>query len=157
MKIKPMNYGERTTGYLLAQGSLAEYNYYVITLGTHPCAYVTVPKSHPLHMKLDDLEAYIDCHGGITFDGRHERFGIMEYCIGWDYAHYGDWVGEFGRDEEDTKYTTEELIAECMYVIGQLNMNKYLYKEYEINKVLSKDKVRELIADLEEFLGDSDS
>jgi hypothetical protein len=36
-------------------------------------------------------------------------------------------------------------------------MYKYLYKEYEMDKVLNKNKVRELIADLEEFLGDSDS
>lgn len=48
------------------------------------------------------------------------------YFIGWDYAHYGDFMGyRLGGFEEITgyygvKYMTEDVVRECKNVIEQL-------------------------------------
>ena len=144
-----MIYGERTSGEILAEGNREVFTYKVISQGTHPCGYVSIPSNHPLYEKLDLLEAYIDCHGGITFDGSIEKFGMTEYYIGWDYAHAGDYIGAdhgFNR-EDDQKYTTQDVINECYYVIGQLEMYMRLDREFKMENFISKDMLRELLGD----------
>lgn len=151
---KDMVYGDRKPGEVIAEGVKDNYTFKVVSLGSHPCGYVSVPKNHPLYQKLDDLESYIDCHGGITFDGSIEKFGMTEYYIGWDYAHAGDYVGGgIGRDT-DTRYLTEDIIKECLYVIGQLVMYKRIINEFKDENMISKDKIRKIIYDLNYLVGD---
>ena len=44
--------------------------YYILSLGTHPVAYIKIPKEHKLY-KLNEDDIYktcdIDVHGGITY------------------------------------------------------------------------------------------
>lgn len=152
---KDMVYGARKPGEILAEGTKDEYTFKVISQGTHPCGYVSVPSNHPLHEKLDLLESYIDCHGGITFDGSIEKFGMTEYYIGWDYAHSGDYLGaDFGfNSEDDRKYTTLEVIEECLYVIGQLQMYNRIIKDFKDENMVSKDEIRKIIYDLNYLVG----
>jgi len=56
------------------------------------CAYVGIPKDHPLAgFSYDDIP--IECHGGLTYsgegDGKLRPDGFFWY--GWDYAHSGDY------------------------------------------------------------------
>lgn len=54
---------------ILDSGEYNGYKYYIVSLGTHPCAYVEVPEGHICYGKCDE-DAYdldIDVHGGITF------------------------------------------------------------------------------------------
>lgn len=55
------------------------------------CAYVGIPKDHPLAgFSYDDLIG-ISAHGGLTYAGKGVK-GSPDgyYWYGWDYAHLGD-------------------------------------------------------------------
>ena len=116
---------------ILASGEHKGYNYYVLNQGTHPCGYVEIPRDSK-YFNVDYDEIPVECHGGLTY-GRGFLVGEAtiddnRYFIGWDYAHYGDYVGyRIGFIEEslhtfDAKYTTEDIVRECKDVIEQLLM-----------------------------------
>lgn len=130
-KIKPMIYQADRKLELLHFDKYKGYNYYILNLGTHPTAYVEIPEGHILHgMSYNEIyeEGYdIDVHGGLTYSNSY-LMGIetVNWFIGWDYAHAGDYIG-FYRDyfnsqllEPEKKWTTEEIIKECEYAIDQI-------------------------------------
>lgn len=95
---------------ILATGAYKGHYYAVISYGTHPCCYVEIPDN------IDEND--ISCHGGVTFEGSI-GFGEGDYdCVGWDYAHLGDYTG---WDPRGKKYSTEEMVDECKSVIDQFN------------------------------------
>lgn len=106
----------------LASGTFLGYNYYVLSLGTHPCAYVEIPKNNKFFGKdCDDIS--IVCHGGLTYVGRQLATVDHEgWFIGWDYAHYGDYSGYLPPSLNDrcTQYTTIEMVEDCKQVIMQI-------------------------------------
>lgn len=145
MNVKEMIYGDRKPKEILAEGSWGPYTYKVVSLGSHPCGYVSIPDNHPLHGKLDLMEAIIACHGGISFYDRIKDWGT-EFYIGWDYAHAGDFIGGgLGREEFDTKYTTEEIVNECYLVIGQLTMYDEFTSLFDFKN--NQEKLKELLGD----------
>ena len=46
MKFKVMEYGKERRTELLCKGKYKNYNYYVLNLGTHPTAYIEIPKEN---------------------------------------------------------------------------------------------------------------
>lgn len=107
---------QRTCG-ILATGIYSGYEYLVITYGTHPCAYIRSDNLTEKQINIIDE----NCHGGITFP--QQEFGgniknIDGKWVGWDYAHFGDYVG-YG-DCEGKIYTTEEIINEVKSIIDKL-------------------------------------
>lgn len=75
----------------LADGVYRGIPYYVLSFGTHPCAYVDIEPSGLVAINEHD----IDCHGGITYHA--ECLATVEHegnFIGWDYAHYTDYSGD---------------------------------------------------------------
>ena len=130
MKFKVMEYGKERRTELLCKGKYKNYNYYVLNLGTHPTAYIEIPKENKLYRKSYD-EIYkigcdIDVHGGLTYSD-NELMGVKSenWFIGWDYAHCGDYYGyeEFMPESIRTygkKWTTEEIIEECKNAIDQI-------------------------------------
>lgn len=78
-----------------------------------------LPENHPLFGEdYDTLN--IAAHGGLTFSGI-PKFAGDGWWIGWDYAHYDDYTGYDGLFSVDgKKWTTEEIVDECVNVIGQL-------------------------------------
>ncbi|WQJ53686.1 MAG: hypothetical protein [Wendovervirus sonii] len=123
--IKEMEYvGRLETPIILASDNYEGFNYYVISYGSHPCGYVEIPENHFLY-EVDYDDICIHCHGGLTFSDKLMVKGIEgTYCIGWDYAHCNDYV-YYGDDFNKyrnfgNKHTTEEIIAECKYVIEQI-------------------------------------
>lgn len=133
--MKQMEYGWERKNVVLANGMYLGYEWVVKSLGTHPCAYVKIPKGYP-SMTFDDFEREIDVHGGITFtsysglridDSGNALDGVW---IGWDYAHAGDADGLFMKLKKDGLpvdaggkcWTTKEMIADCHDVINQLYM-----------------------------------
>lgn len=130
MKFKVMEYGKERRTELLCKGKYKNYNYYVLNLGTHPTAYIEIPKENKLYRKSYD-EIYkigcdIDVHGGLTYSN-NELMGVKSenWFIGWDYAHCGDYCGyeEFMPESIRTygkKWTTEEIIEECKNAIDQI-------------------------------------
>ena len=126
---------------LIGAGNYKNFNYYIYSLGTHPCAYVDVGNTSLDHVDYDDIN--IQCHGGLTYSEEtlHD-LDIRSWFIGWDYAHFRDCLGvSFGGK----KWTVKEIEEECKDVIEQvikitqkqdLILNWYVYKEnYNTKKI----------------------
>lgn len=120
MEIQEMIYQpSRIPPIRLADGVYRGIPFYVLSLGTHPCAYVDIAPS-----ERDAINEYdIDCHGGITY--REDYLVTVDHkgdFIGWDYAHYMDCYGDIPslNFANSKKWTTAEMIAECKHVIDQI-------------------------------------
>lgn len=103
----------------IAYGKHKGFSYYVLSLGTHPCAYVDVSALS----KCGIDTKCIDCHGGITYSC--DSLSTVEkkgWFIGWDYAHFEDYTGMipewFALDFK--RWTTREIVEECKKVIDQI-------------------------------------
>lgn len=140
MKIKEMKYGKERIIELLCNDKYKTYNYYILNLGTHPTAYVEIPKGHKLFgINYMDIEDSIDVHGGLTYSS-NELMGIKSenWFIGWDYAHCNDYCG-YEEDMPESirtygkKWTTEEIIEECKNVIDQII-------DFESEEILEEQK-----------------
>lgn len=133
-----MVYQERmTTAELLANGVYNGYEYVVLSLGTHPCAYVLLGEDDKMYgMDYDEIHENYDvyCHCGLTYSedvlsflefsqkyGCEIKTGIHnKWVVGWDYAHYGDYVG-YCDALGGKKWSTSEIVDECKEFINQLN------------------------------------
>lgn len=116
-------------GEILATGTYKKFKYYVVSYGTHPCAYIDV--SNTSLVNKDYHENDIVCHGGLTY-GRDYLSAVDtkrangKWYIGWDYDHYGDYTPNFFIDMFgiygacEKRWTTEEIVAECKNVINQI-------------------------------------
>lgn len=116
--MKEMIYGFNRKEEILEQGNYMGYNYKIISYGTHPCAYIEIPKANKLYKKdYNDID--VTCHGGLTF-GDFRDFGDGEkYYIGWDYAHCDDcFMSLFGGDGR--QYTTEEILDDVKIAIDSI-------------------------------------
>lgn len=135
LAMKEMEYSKDRKTELLYKGKYKGYEFYVMNLGTHPTAYVNIPKRHKLYGKHYDIIP-IECHWGLTYSS--ESLEVEEdvfekgWFIGWDYSHYRDYMGYYIGDERVElnykKWTTLEIVKECFEVINQLddkgNINK---------------------------------
>ena len=107
---------------LLDTGTIDGYRYAIITLGSHPCAYVEVPEGHPY--RQGHRESSIRCHGGITYSEPYAppAMELKEKSLwfGWDYAHGGDYIALPGYTSPGKRYTLEEIQQDVRDVIAQL-------------------------------------
>jgi hypothetical protein len=123
---------------ILDAGMFMGYPYMILSLGSHPCAYVFIDKDNPLFEKhYDEIHNMIDLnvHGGLTLSDnvlhrvlvysdkyKCDTLQKIEYdwIIGWDYAHYGDFVIYPLHTERGKRWTTKEIKQEVEYVIAQI-------------------------------------
>ena len=141
--MKEMVYGERFkySPLLLARGEYEGFNYYILSLGTHPTAYVEIPKEHKFFGKHYD-DCPVECHCGLTYSESELPFlecspkykclvkSVVKdtWIVGWDYAHLGDFTGYmtareilFYKQHEGLKqWTTAEIFEEVKEVINQI-------------------------------------
>lgn len=109
---------------LLTSDEYKGFTYYVLNLGTHPCAYIEVTGTELDGRDYCDID--IDCHGSLTYSRDYLRtVDHKGWFIGWDYMHYLDFVGyEFNLPQQTRtggkRWTTEEIVLECERVIEQL-------------------------------------
>lgn len=131
MKIKEMVYKPERNIELLYNNIYKGYHYYILSLGTHPTAYVELPKKHKFYNKSYwkiEEESNILVHGGLTYSDNGLQIGnntTLEnsWFIGWDYAHCVDYYcfpDDFYNDKDHKKWTTEEIKKDCENVIDQL-------------------------------------
>lgn len=131
MKLKQMKYQSDRKIELLHNDKYKDYNYYILNLGTHPTAYVEIPKGNKLYGKnyndIYDMGYDIDVHGGLTYsDNELMHVKSENWFIGWDYAHYNDYAGYYQElFYADTlhnfkKWTTEEIVKDCEKAIDQI-------------------------------------
>ena len=119
---------------VLDSGFFKNYEYIILNLGTHPCAYICIDSKSKFSQKHYN-EIPIEVHGGLTFSD-NELGRILEYSdkykcdtlqsskrnwiIGWDYMHVGDYYGGDGIFGDGKKWTTQEIKKEVKYAINQL-------------------------------------
>lgn len=75
---------------VVERGLINKYPYYIVSLGTHPCAYVEVSQDHPA-FGMDYADMDIDCHGGVTYS--YEDMPSADHAgwfVGIDFDHKGD-------------------------------------------------------------------
>ena len=116
--MKEMIYKPQREVELLAEGEHNGYEYYVLSLGTHPCCYI---KLHDFD-DAEKAEYNFNVHGGITYNEDHLIINdrrINGKIVGWDYAHLGDYCGldEMFGYGHGSKYTTRELVGDCIGAI----------------------------------------
>lgn len=115
--MKEMEYIRSHKRELLERNTYKDHEYFVISFGTHPCGYVK------LNGENLTLAENVCCHGGVTYTEPYlkisENETVFGNFIGWDYAHYGDYIG-YDDDYYGEKYTTEEIVGECLRVIDEL-------------------------------------
>lgn len=130
--MKEMEYGKDRKIEVLDTGYCLGFLYYILNLGTHPTAYIKIPKDHKYYGK-DYGEIDLDVHGGVTYSNeglnisKNQR--IEGWFVGWDYAHYGDYIGydlivpKIYR-VDGKKWTTKEIYEEVRQACYQLNQLK---------------------------------
>lgn len=128
--MKPMVYTTTWLYECLYEGYYKDYHFAILSMGTHPCAYIEIPENHKYYAKkYNDMDIY--CHGGLTFSSAKglgcpdDDFYRKGFWIGWDYAHCSDYLGSelamsFKLQTYDKKWTTEEIYEEIKDVIEQL-------------------------------------
>ena len=93
----------------------------VVSLGSHPCTYITFPGVEHISNYDDANDLFTtQVHGGFTFLGTRENLGIAGIWLGWDYAHYGDFLYSKRMDfymPGDHKWELDELILEARDVL----------------------------------------
>ena len=123
--MKEMVYGRNFLPHpeVLMNARYGGFEFYIVSMGPHPCCYVVIPPFNPLH-RVHYSRIKMNVHGGLSFSGEDKLFD-NKWCIGWDYAHYDDWSWFFplGR-----KRTTKELFDEVKDAIRQLNSGEVYSK-----------------------------
>ena len=118
---------------VLYLGKYKRYDFFILNLGTHPTAYVRIPRTHPFFGK--DYDYCSPPHGfeggPFTFSNSSANFANFldtpipgGWYLGWDYAHINDWLGYLSDEQNiqmgNHKHTTEEMILDCKNVIEYL-------------------------------------
>ena len=129
-RVKEMVYTKERKREVLATGYYFGLLYYVLSLGTHPTAYVKIPKDNWLCTVKNYDDIPIECHGGLTFRKDYlyitDNQKIEGEFIGWDYAHCGDYAPYYedlpsmGLAEKSKKWTTHEILKEVKDVCSQI-------------------------------------
>ena len=129
-RVKEMVYTKERKREVLATGYYFGLLYYVLSLGTHPTAYVKIPKDNWLCTVKDYDDIPVKCHGGLTFRDDHlyitgNQKNEGEF-IGWDYAHCDDYAPYYedlpnlDLAEKSKKWTTHEILKEVKDVCSQI-------------------------------------
>lgn len=134
-----MAYTSKQSQTVLHEGIYNGYKFYILSLGTHPVAYV--------ECKLEKCCSYNDerlddvcVHGGFTYYG--EAAWVTDdkkKYLGWDYAHLNDYAGYEIRlapqyRSGGKKWTTEEIYEEVKFVIEQLELVRKTSKMKETSQ-----------------------
>lgn len=108
---------------MLAAGTYKGIDYYILNMGTHPCAYIDVTSTPLNGVNYENID--LECHGGLTYS--REYLATVDkkgWFIGWDYGHYGDYMklscmlpGEL----DGKQWTTKEILLEVKRVIEQFD------------------------------------
>lgn len=107
----------------IAEGTHKNLKYYVLSLGTHPCAYIDVTDTKLCGVDYRNID--VKCHYGLTYSS--SKLATVDesgWFIGWDYAHYCDYAGYeinyLQLQSGGKKWTTEEIVNECEEAIDSI-------------------------------------
>lgn len=147
--IEEMVYEPRHDPRTICEGNIDRIDFKIKSLGSHPTAYIKVPKeSNYFNSDYNDIP--INIHGGLTYGNTENN---NEFWVGWDYAHIGDYCYDFFTifNSEERKYTVDDILVDVESAIKQLNKiteieNSELFKneikKYKLNLLELILKVR---------------
>lgn len=120
--MKPMVYRQgQKSAHTLCHDTYKGYEFAIVSLGTHPCAYIGIPKRHRYYKKDYFREIFynLPVHWGLTYSdiGAHKLM-LDKWVIGWDYGHHVDYIA--GVNLNGKKWTTEEILEEVKAVIDEI-------------------------------------
>lgn len=74
---------------VLHSGIYKDLEFYIVSFGSHPCAYVKIPENNK-YCKADYSDIDITCHGGLTYS--NNSLSVCDnkesgWWIGWDYVY----------------------------------------------------------------------
>lgn len=147
--MKEMIYKRERIIEILHSGEYFKHKFVIISLGTHPVAYIEC-KLQNCNSYDDERLKSIEVHGGFTYFGEAhwDENDNLKY-LGWDYSHCGDYNGTWNdvtilpnSVATAKKYTTEEIFEEVKRVISQLmalendenNLNKH-FSEWTLKEI----------------------
>lgn len=138
---------------VLHKGTSNGYSFAIVSFGTHPCAYVAVPK---LQCFTYRLLPPIAVHGTITFTNFCPDLGGV-WSIGWDYGHGDDYNGRESLyqkiNKHGKKWTVEEIVRDVESVCLQLpDVEKYVLDKYSNPEKLADEIGERLIKAFEETI-----
>lgn len=128
--MKEMIYEKDSKCEVLFDGEYKNHKFAILNLGTHPTAYVEdkVGLTGYEDFRLDGVSV----HGGFTFHDTGYWGDESEKIswLGWDYGHYGDFMGYYSPDKpfyySSKQWTTAEIYEEVKGVIEQIiEVEKY--------------------------------
>ena len=137
-----MAYTSKRSQTVLHEGIYNGYKFYILSLGTHPVAYVECKLKKCCSYNDERLDD-VCVHGGFTYYGEVMWATLdNKKFLGWDYAHYGDYVGyeqllPSQYRNGGKKWTTEEIYEEVKYAIEGLEMVRKTSKIKETSQTLS--------------------
>lgn len=153
--MKEMIYTTKEKIEILDTGYCLGLLYYILSLGPYPCAYVRIPQDHEFYKK-DHGSIYIDVHGGLSYSKDYllvsDNEKVDGWFIGWDYAHYGDYLGydmlpilqQFKENHKyDKKWSTEEIFKDVKAVCYQIRYEES--KDKLMKKKITHNQARELL------------
>lgn len=138
--MKEMIYDTKVKCQLLYTTEYKGFKYYIVNLGTHPCAYVDVTGHKDFENKSYDDLCWLDVHWGLTYSNNYlftdRNTEIQGWFIGWDYAHCDDYMPSYTGYylSNGRKWTTREINVECINVINQLVEYEIKQKEMTSNR-----------------------
>lgn len=113
-KFNEMIYQNRMTYKILALGEFDNYEYKIVSMGTHPCAYVKLPADN-IYYRHSYRNIPIYVHGGLTYS-KKEKDG---FWIGWDYMQCGDYT-YWNQSDDNKKWSVDEIFEDVKSAISQL-------------------------------------
>lgn len=97
-----------------------KYRYVVMSVnGHHPTVYIQFPG-------IEKIESYDDVmspkvHGGFTFLGELKFLPYAGVWLGWNYAHYGDYIfTNWNLDPRSHIWTKKELAADAVSTLSRI-------------------------------------
>lgn len=120
---------------LLDSGTYKGFEYYIVNcVGVYPLAYIKVPDDLKISCE-DPFEINLDSpHGGITFGCENAVPPLLEGIaskgnyLGWNYAHYDDYLGYYDQESllnyATRKWTTKEILEQVKNTIREIRGDK---------------------------------
>lgn len=136
-EMKEMVYGINPGLYVLyhEESEDGKYGIAVINInGSHPCAYCKFPELDNNDVCDENRVCILtdaDIHGGLTFLGQRVDAGLDGVWVGWDYAHFDDYICiGFDKKHENLfrighKWTTEEIVNELQTVLRDVKAGRF--------------------------------
>lgn len=118
---KEMEYKYNGKSEVLLDGRYENYHFIIASIrGSHPCAYIELGEKSSFygHDYREEIFDDIPVHGGLSYSDNYLHVAKLQgnWIIGWDYAHFEDYIAhpsKYNRIYKDYhKWTVSEILEQ---------------------------------------------